>query len=151
MTRRSTTWYCILLGESPISWKSKKQSVVSRSSVEAKYRAMALNCCKVTWLVSLLKDLGLKDLGHVHLGCNNQAVLHIAVNPVFHARTKHIEVDCHYVRDQLKASLIKPFYVNTKSQLADVFTKVVSVDQHQKLLFKMGVQHSNHSQLVGES
>nr|GEW47173.1 retrovirus-related Pol polyprotein from transposon TNT 1-94 [Tanacetum cinerariifolium] len=126
-------------GDSHISWKSKKQAVVARSSAEAEYRAMALTCCEVTWVVSLLKDLGLSDLRPVDLHWDNQATLHIASNPVFHARTKHIEVDCHFVRDQIKAGLIKPSYVNSKLQLADVFTKVVSVDQHKTLLSKLGV------------
>ncbi|GJY62669.1 retrovirus-related pol polyprotein from transposon TNT 1-94 [Tanacetum coccineum] len=99
---RSTTGYCILLGQSPVAWKSKKQGVVSRSSGEAEYRAVALTCCEVTWLISLLKDLGLKDLGPVDLKCDNKAVIYIAANPVFHARTKHIEFDYHYVRDQVK-------------------------------------------------
>nr|GEX33766.1 putative reverse transcriptase domain-containing protein [Tanacetum cinerariifolium] len=136
MTMRSTTGYCVLLGDSPISWKSKKQVVVSRYSVEVEYRAMAITCCEVTWLVNLFKDLGIKDMEPVELFCD-----------VFHARTKHSEVDCHYVRDQLKAGKIKPSNVHTKSQLADVITKLVSVDQHTKLLSKLRVSGSINSQL----
>nr|GEV88795.1 cysteine-rich RLK (receptor-like protein kinase) 8 [Tanacetum cinerariifolium] len=71
------------------------QGVVSRSSAEAEYRAMALTCCEVTWLISLLKDLGLKDFGPVNLNCDNKATIYIAANLVFHARTKYIEIDCH--------------------------------------------------------
>ncbi|XP_071727544.1 uncharacterized mitochondrial protein AtMg00810-like [Rutidosis leptorrhynchoides] len=117
MTRRSTTGFFILLGDSPLSCKSKKQNVVSRSSAEAEYRAMA--------------------------------AIHIAANPVFHARTKHIEVDCHYVRDQVKSGLIKTQYVHTKSQLADVFTKVIPSEQHNKLLSKLGVSLPKTHKLKG--
>ncbi|GKD99451.1 hypothetical protein Tco_1387435 [Tanacetum coccineum] len=150
MTRRSTTGYCILLGDSTISWKSKKQAVVSRSSAEAAYKAMTLTCCEVTWLVNLFKDLGIKDLEYVDLHCDNQVALYIATNLMFHARTKHIEVNCHFVRDQMKAGKINPSYTHTKSQLADVFTKVVTIEQHNKLLSKLGVCQSTNSQLEGE-
>ncbi|GJS67365.1 cysteine-rich receptor-like protein kinase 8 [Tanacetum coccineum] len=156
MTRRSTRGYFILPDDSPVSWKSKKQVVVPRSSAEAEYMAMALTCYEVTWLVSLLMDLGIKDPEPVDLFCDNQAAWYIAANPIFHARTRHIEVDYHYVKDQLKACNNKPSYVYTKSHLAYVFIKVVTIDQHTKLLSKLqktrDVQLSNsiNSQLEGE-
>ena len=146
MGRRSTTGYAVMLGNSLISWRAKKQDIVSRSSAKAEYRAMAMTCCDITWLVSLLQDLGFDktQLLPFKLFCDNMAALHNAKNPVFHERTKHIEVDCHYVRDKLLAGIIKTAYIPTKVQPADVFTKAVSVDQFHQLLCKLGVMDPFH-------
>ncbi|KAL8089718.1 hypothetical protein AgCh_039270 [Apium graveolens] len=107
-TRRSVTRYILLFGTSPITWKSKKQTTISKSSAEAEYRAMASAAAEVTWVVCLLQELGVSGLKPVQLHCDNQSALHIARNPVFHERTKHIELDCHFTRDKVLEGMVSP-------------------------------------------
>ncbi|RVW70826.1 Retrovirus-related Pol polyprotein from transposon RE1 [Vitis vinifera] len=120
---RSTTGYCFLLGSSLISWKSKKQTFVARSNTEAEYRALADTTSELLWLRWLLKDLGVSTSSATPLYCDNQSAIHIAHNDVFHERTKHIEIDCHFIRYHLVHGALKLFSVSSKDQLADIFTK----------------------------
>ncbi|CAN1253632.1 Retrovirus-related Pol polyprotein from transposon RE2 [Linum perenne] len=137
-TRRSTSGFCLFIGRSLVSWKTKKQSTVSRSSSEAEYRALAQICCEVQCLRSLLEDFGVKHDGPVQLFCDNQSAIHISRNPVFHERTKHIEIDCHVVRERLQSGMIQLSYVPTEVQLADVFTKGLPAPRLRFMLNKLG-------------
>ena len=106
-----------------ISWKSKKQDVVVRSSTEVEYRAMTLATCELIWLKQLLQELRFGKDGQMTLVCDNQEALHIAYNPVFHERTKHIKVDCHFIREKIASGCMTTSFVNSSDQLADIFIK----------------------------
>lgn len=146
-TRRSVSGFCVFLGSSLISWKSKKQSTVSRSSAEAEYRAMALASCEAQWLVYLCKDLGIEVQLPIPLYCDNTSAIHISENPVFHERTKHIEIDCHFIREKVQSGLLTTRCISIFSQLADLFTKALDVRRFHILLeqFKVsgGCQQSS--------
>jgi hypothetical protein len=138
LDRKSTTGFCMFVGGNVVSWRSKKQHVVARSSAEAEYRAMASAACEMIWLKGLLADLGFPTSLPMTLFCDNQAAMHIAANPVFHERTKHIEVDCHFIRHQVQNHVIQTAYTRSHDQLADVFTKILPSTQFHRLLSKLG-------------
>jgi hypothetical protein len=138
INRRSTTGFCMFVGGNPVLWRSKKQHVVARSSAEAKYRAMTSVACELIWLKGLLSDLGFSSSIPMTLFCDKQAAMHIAANLVFHKRTKHIEVDCHFIHQQVQSQVIKTCYIRSHDQLADLFIKVLTSAHFHRLLSKLG-------------
>uniref|UniRef100_A0A2N9GFN4 Integrase catalytic domain-containing protein n=1 Tax=Fagus sylvatica TaxID=28930 RepID=A0A2N9GFN4_FAGSY len=134
---RSTTGYCFLLGDSLISWRSKKQSVVAHSSTEAEYRALADTTAKLLWLRWLLQDLGIDCSTTVPIHYDNRSAIQIAHNDVFHERTKHIEIDCHFVRHHLLQGSLQLHSVSSQDQLADIFTKPMPPSRFRDLISKL--------------
>ena len=101
---------------------------------------MAVTTCELKWLKSLLESFSVLHSSPMRLFCDNQSALHIAKNPVFHERTKHIEVDCHFVRDELQSGNISTAYVPTRHQLADFLTKALGRQQFTFLMRKLGIR-----------
>jgi hypothetical protein len=120
---RSTGAYCVYLGSNLISWSSHKQPIVSRSSTEAKYKVVANTTAELLWIHALLQELGITHSTPPTLWCDNIGATYMSVNPVFHTRTKHVEIDFHFVRDRVADKSLVVRFVPTSDQIADVLTK----------------------------
>ncbi|EXC01672.1 Luminal-binding protein 2 [Morus notabilis] len=148
-TRRSTTGFCVFLRANCVSWCSKKQPTIARSSSEAEYRSMASTTVELTWLTFLLRDIGISLRKPPQLFCDNLSALYMSVNPLFHARTKHIEIDYHFVREKVAMGTLVTRYVPSSLQPADIFTKPLSKATFTFLRNKLVVQSTSLSNLRG--
>lgn len=135
----STSGYCTFVGGNLVTWLSKKQTVVARFSAKAEYCAMAHTASEMLWVRSLLSDFGLTAPTPMDMYCDNQATIFIANNPVFHERTKHIEVDCHFIRDLLLRRELATPYIHSDDQLSDILTKPLARALFQRLSSKLGM------------
>jgi len=125
--RKSTGGFAIFLGGNLVSWSARKQPTVSRSSTEAEYKAIANATAEIMWIQILLREIGVKSPRAAKIWCDNLGATYLSSNPVFHARTKHIEVDYHFVRERVKNRLLEIDFVSSKDQVADGFTKALPV------------------------
>jgi hypothetical protein len=126
-------------GSAVVTWSSKKQPTVALSSTEAEYRGAAMVACEVACLRKLLGDLGLHVDRQVVIYCDNLSSIQLVRNPVFHARTKHIEVHYHFIREKVLAGEIDLIYVSTEDQVADIFTKALGAEKHRRFRSMLGV------------
>ncbi|PKU75288.1 Retrovirus-related Pol polyprotein from transposon TNT 1-94 [Dendrobium catenatum] len=135
--RKSISGYCNLLGDSLISWQVKKQTTIARSSTEAEYCALASEASEILWLRRLLEDFNIPQQSPTLIYCDNTSAIALANNPIFHSRTKHIDVDCHFIRDCISKKILSVHHICTNDQLADIFTKPLTSARFQTLSSKL--------------
>lgn len=135
----STNAYIIYLGSNPVSWSSKKQRTIARSSTEAEYRAVANTASEVRWICSLLTELGIHLPLPPVIYCDYVGATYLCANPVFHSRMKHIALDYHFIRNQVQAGILRVSHVSTHDQLADALTKPLSRSHFEGARSKIGV------------
>ena len=125
-----------------ISWASRKQKVVSWSSIESEYKALANLAVEVTWIISILDDLKFPMPRKLVLWCDNLSAKALTSNPVMHARSKHIEIDVHYICDQVLQNQVTIAHVPTVDLIADCLTKPLTHTRFNKLRDKLGMTES---------
>jgi len=141
--RTSTSAYLIYLGGNPISWLSRKQRTVARSSIEAEYRAVATTTAEIMWITNLLSELHIPLSKPPLLLCDNVGATYLCSNPVLHSKMKHISLDYHFVREQVCDGKLQVSHVSTKDQITDLLTKPLPRAKFEELRSKMQVTDGN--------
>ncbi|GKC28207.1 hypothetical protein Tco_1035501 [Tanacetum coccineum] len=138
-TRRSTSGSAQFLGEKLVSWSSKKQNYTAISSTEAEYIALSGCCAQILWMRSQLTDYGFQ-FNKIPLYCDNKSAIAQCYNNVQHSRAKHIDVHCHFIKEQVENGIVELYFVQTEYQLADIFTKPLPRERFNFLIEKLGMR-----------
>ncbi|GJR09670.1 retrovirus-related pol polyprotein from transposon TNT 1-94 [Tanacetum coccineum] len=138
-TQRSTSGGAQFLGDKLVSWSSKKQTSTSISSTEAEYIAMSGCCAQILWMRSQLSDYGFA-YNHIPLYCDNKSAIALCCNNVQHSRSKHIDIRHHFIKEQVEKGVVELYFVRTKYQLADIFTKALPRERFEFILLRLGMK-----------
>ena len=122
-----------------MSWSNKKQPTVSLSSTKAEYKVLCSATCEAIWLRRILEDVGNKPMKPTVIKCDNQSTIKLAHNPIYHARTKHIEIQHHFVREKIQWKDVDLIYCNTTDNVASIFTKALGKIYFEKFRKQLGV------------
>ncbi|PKI77849.1 hypothetical protein CRG98_001760 [Punica granatum] len=144
---RSISGFIVFLGSDPVSWSSKKQRTIARSSIESKYKSLANATAEILWLKSLLRELEVSQYHPPTLWCDNNNIfaIYLMTNPIFHARTKHIEIDYHFVLERFMRKQLSVRFINSDDQLVDALTKGLPFSRFADIRSKLHVAKSPFS------
>jgi hypothetical protein len=141
--RRSTTGFVFMIGGGAITWSSKRQPTIALSTTEAEYMASTQATKEAIWMTKLMKELGyMKEKKAMVIRCDNQGAISLTKNPTQHARTKHIDVQHHFVRERVENGEVTFEYCPTEEMVADVLTKALPKERHYKLISMFGLETS---------
>ncbi|PKI67820.1 hypothetical protein CRG98_011793 [Punica granatum] len=140
--RRSISDFIVFLGSNPVSWRSKKQRTIARSSTESAYKSLANATAEILWLQSLLRELEVSQCHPPTIWCDNISTIYLTTNHIFHVRTKHIEIDYHFVRERFMRKQLSIRFINSDDQLDDALTKGLSSSRFADIRSKLHVAKS---------
>ena len=122
-----------------VTWRSKKQTVVSPSSTEAELRAVNKGVCEGLWIMRLLKELGIQFEGPIQLWCDNKSSIEMVKNPIYHDRTKHVDIDRHFIKEKIEAGIMTLSHIRSANQIADILTKPLGRTKFEVFRGKLGM------------